>query len=63
MYGNGRVQDFVLLLGHLWRCSQCRAALLAQPELYSVGYKLDQSQRDCIMQLQRSGGQRPLCRH
>jgi 3'-phosphoadenosine 5'-phosphosulfate sulfotransferase len=51
MYRNGRIQDFALLLGHLWRCNRCREALLLQPELYSVGYKLDQSQRDCIKQL------------
>jgi hypothetical protein len=51
MYGNERVQDFALLLGHLWRCSRCRTALLAQPELFWVGYKLDQTQRDCIKNL------------
>jgi 3'-phosphoadenosine 5'-phosphosulfate sulfotransferase len=51
MYGNGRVQDFALLLGHLWRCSACRESLLAQPELFWVGYKLDQAQRDCIKSL------------
>jgi hypothetical protein len=51
MVGNGRLQDFALLLGHAWRCHRCREALLAQPELYSVGYKLDQTQRDCLKNL------------
>jgi hypothetical protein len=51
MYGNGRLQDFTLLLAHVWRCSECREALLAQPDLYCVGYKLDQDQRECIKQL------------
>jgi hypothetical protein len=51
MNGNGRVQDFALLLGHAWRCTQCRESLLAQPELYTIGFKLDQSQRECILRL------------
>lgn len=51
MYGNGRLQDFALLLGHLWRCNQCRDALLSQPELFWVGFKLDQPQRECIKSL------------
>lgn len=51
MVNNGRVADFALLLGHVWRCTHCREALLAEPALYSVGYKLDQTQRDCIKNL------------
>lgn len=51
MHSNGRVQDFALLLGHLWRCTRCREALLAQPESFWIGYKLDQEQRDCIRSL------------
>lgn len=51
MVGNGRMQDFALLLGHLWRCNTCRNALMAQPELYWIGFKLDQQQRDCIKNL------------
>jgi hypothetical protein len=51
MVGNGRMQDFALLLGHVWRCTRCREALLAQPELYWIGYKLNQNQRDCIRKL------------
>jgi 3'-phosphoadenosine 5'-phosphosulfate sulfotransferase len=51
MYQNGRIADFALLLGHLWRCTRCREALLLQPELYWVGYKLDQHQRECIKKL------------
>jgi hypothetical protein len=51
MYGNGRIHDFAMLLGHVWRCTQCREALLAQPEFHSIGYKLDQTQRECILKL------------
>jgi hypothetical protein len=46
-----RLQDYALLLGHVWRCTHCRESLLAQPELFWVGFKLDAQQRDCIKQL------------
>ena len=48
---NGRIQDYALLLGHIWRCTHCRNALLAQPELLWIGFKLDQQQRACIKKL------------
>ena len=46
-----RVQDFALLVGHAWRCIECRTALLESPELTVVGFKLSEDQRDRIQQL------------
>ncbi len=43
-----RVSDFALIIGHVWRCTSCRDALLEQPTLTAVGYKLTESQRECI---------------
>jgi len=51
MVGTGRLQDYALLLGHAWRCTKCRDALLSQPELYWIGFKLDATQRECIKKL------------
>ncbi len=46
-----RVTDFALIIGHVWRCTSCRAALLRQPSLMWVGYKLSEQQRACITNL------------
>lgn len=46
-----RVTDFALMIGHVWRCTSCRAALLANPSLMWVGYKLTEEQRTCITTL------------
>jgi len=46
-----RVTDFALMIGHVWRCSACRAALLGNPSLMWVGYKLSDEQRACITTL------------
>ncbi|MEZ4867113.1 MAG: hypothetical protein R3C14_37665 [Caldilineaceae bacterium] len=46
-----RLRDFALLLGHAWRCSDCREALLAQPLNATVGFKLDEEQRECVLKL------------
>ena len=46
-----RVTDFALMIGHVWRCTSCREALLADPAQMGVGYKLSQEQRTCISQL------------
>lgn len=43
-----RVSDFALIIGHVWRCTACRDALLASPSATWVGYKLTDQQRDCI---------------
>ena len=43
-----RVSDFALIIGHVWRCTTCRAALLAEPATLSVGFKLTDEQRACI---------------
>ena len=43
-----RVQDFALIIGHVWRCSACRDALLTRPESTWVGFKLSEDQRERI---------------
>jgi len=46
-----RVQDFALLIGHAWRCTNCRDALLENPDLTWVGFKLSEDQRERIRKL------------
>ena len=46
-----RVSDFALLIGHVWRCTSCREALLREPVQMGVGYKLSEQQRTCIVNL------------
>jgi hypothetical protein len=46
-----RVQDFALIIGHVWRCNGCREALFANPETVWLGYKLSDLQRDAILKL------------
>ncbi len=46
-----RVRDFALLIGHVWRCSTCRDALLERPATVLVGYKLDDGQREAVLKL------------
>lgn len=46
-----RVQDFALMIGHVWRCTSCREALLANPEAMRMGYKLNEQQRAAILKL------------
>ncbi|MBK8050096.1 MAG: hypothetical protein IPK16_25140 [Anaerolineales bacterium] len=46
-----RVTDFALIIGHVWRCTSCRDALLRNPTLMWVGYKLSEDQRTCIINL------------
>ncbi len=48
---NERVSDFALIIGHIWRCTACREALLANPAAMWIGYKLNESQRECISKL------------
>ena len=43
-----RVSDFALIIGHVWRCTACRDALLQNPCTMGVGYKLSETQRECI---------------
>lgn len=47
-----RVQDFALLIGHAWRCLECRTALLDDPDLTVVGFKLTEDQRERIKELE-----------
>lgn len=47
----GRVSDFALMIGHAWRCDECRDSLLEKPELTWIGVKLSESQRDSVRTL------------
>lgn len=46
-----RVSDFALIIGHIWRCTNCRDALLENPTGMWVGYKLSETQRECLVNL------------
>jgi hypothetical protein len=46
-----RVQDYALIIGHVWRCLECREALFASPETIWMGYKLSEDQRERIRAL------------
>lgn len=46
-----RIQDFALLIGHAWRCTRCREVLLENPRSAWVGFKLNEAQRECILDL------------
>ncbi len=47
----GRVTDFALLIGHVWRCPECRQSILDQPEIAWIGLKLSEEQRQAIQGL------------
>jgi len=46
-----RIRDFALVVGHAWRCYECRDALLADPDKSWVGYKLTDDERERALQL------------
>jgi hypothetical protein len=46
-----RVQDFALIIGHVWRCNNCREELFARPETVWMGYKLNEEQKGRIRAL------------
>jgi len=48
---SARVQDFALIIGHVWRCNQCREALFEKPETVWLGYKLSEDQRGRVRAL------------
>lgn len=48
---SARVQDFALIIGHVWRCNSCRDALFENPETMWLGYKLSDDQRTRIRSL------------
>lgn len=48
---SGRVPDFALIIGHVWRCLNCREALLNDPDTVWLGYKLSDEQRARIREL------------
>ena len=43
-----RGSDFALIVGHVWRCTACRDALLESPSTMWIGYKLSETQRECL---------------
>lgn len=40
-----RVQDFALIIGHVWRCHNCREELFERPDTVWMGYKLSDDQK------------------
>lgn len=46
-----RVQDFALIIGHVWRCNECRDELFEKPETMWLGYKLNDDQKSRIRAL------------
>lgn len=46
-----RVSDFALIIGHIWRCTSCRDALVDNPSAMWIGYKLTEAQRTCLTNL------------
>lgn len=48
---SARVQDFALIIGHVWRCHDCRDELFAKPDTVWMGYKLSDDQKACIRSL------------
>lgn len=40
-----RIRDFALVIGHTWRCYECRDSLLADPVRTCRGYKLTEAER------------------
>jgi hypothetical protein len=46
-----RVQDFALIIGHVWRCNHCRDELFEKPETIWMGYKLSDDQKMRIRSL------------
>jgi hypothetical protein len=46
-----RVQDFALIIGHVWRCNHCREELFAKPDTVWMGYKLNEDQKARIREL------------
>lgn len=43
-----RVSDYALLLGHAWRCVDCRQDLLRDPNTTMIGYKISEEQRELV---------------
>lgn len=46
-----RIRDFALVIGHTWRCYECREALLSDPEKAWIGYKLTAEERERALAL------------
>jgi len=46
-----RVTDYALIIGHVWRCTACRDALLTSPETTWIGYKLSDQERERIQDM------------
>jgi len=48
---SARVQDFALIIGHVWRCNTCREELFEKPDTVWMGYKLNEDQKARIRTL------------
>ena len=47
----GRVRDFLILIGHTWMCLDCRRMLLENPEATLIGHKLSEFEREKVLNL------------
>lgn len=48
---HARIRDFALVVGHAWRCYECRESLLTDPQKAWIGYKLTESERERALAL------------
>lgn len=46
-----RIRDFALVIGHAWRCYDCRDGLLFDPTRAWMGYKLSDVERKRALDL------------
>lgn len=46
-----RLRDFALIIGHTWRCYECRDLLLEDPERTCRGHKLSEAEKESAQEL------------
>jgi hypothetical protein len=46
-----RVRDYLILIGHTWICTDCRARLLADLDTMLIGHKLSDDERERLVAL------------
>lgn len=48
---SSRLRDFALIVGHTWRCYECRDLLLESPHRTCRGYKLSDQEKKSAVEL------------
>lgn len=46
-----RVRDYLILIGHAWICTTCRARLLNDTESILIGHKVSEDERGNLLNL------------